>query len=96
VAHALTDQIHIGTLRETFFVNQILNSFTHWPSQSGQPLQTADSGDFLVNGEHTFEIGGKNKGNKQIQGIDNAFIAADETVVGFGNRIPLWIFGFLY
>lgn len=96
LAHALTERINTGTLRETFFVNQILNAYTHYPRQSGQPIHTADRGDFLVNEEFTFEIGGKNKGIRQIQGVDDAFIAADEIETGFRSKIPLWLFGFLY
>jgi hypothetical protein len=56
---------------------------------------TARQGDFVVNETYTFEIGGRNKGGKHIQGLENAFIAADEVESGFGNRIPLWLFGFL-
>jgi hypothetical protein len=56
---------------------------------------TARQGDFVVNETYTFEIGGRNKGGKQIQGLENAFIAADEVESGVGNRIPLWLFGFL-
>jgi len=67
-----------------------------WPARSEQPLRTAAKGDFLVNGKFTFEIGGRNKGSAQIKGIDNAFIAVDETEAGFGAKIPLWLFGFLY
>ncbi|MCF8044362.1 MAG: AAA family ATPase [Desulfarculaceae bacterium] len=96
LSHTLTDKTHVGTLRETFFVNQLLNAHTHQPSQFEQPVKTADKGDFLVNEEFTFEVGGKNKGNGQIKGIDNAFIAADEIETGFGPKIPLWLFGFLY
>ena len=96
LSHTLTDKTHVGTLRETFFVNQLLNAHTHQPSQFTQPIKTADKGDFLVNKEFTFEVGGKNKGSGQIKGVDNAFIAADEIETGFGPKIPLWLFGFLY
>ncbi len=96
LAHALTEQIHTGTLRETFFVNQLLNAHAGCLPRSDQPIRTSDKGDFLVNEAYTFEIGGKNKGTRQIQGIGNAFIAADETETGFGSKIPLWLFGFLY
>jgi hypothetical protein len=44
----------------------------------------------------TFEVGGKNKGNSQIKDIANAYIAADNIENGFANKIPLWLFGFLY
>ena len=41
-------------------------------------------------------IGGKNKTSPQISGLTNAFIAADDIEYGYGNKIPLWYFGFLY
>lgn len=41
-------------------------------------------------------IGGKNKTRKQITGIENAFIAADNIEYDYQNKIPLWLFGFLY
>ncbi len=56
----------------------------------------ANSGDFLVNEKFIFEIGGKNKGFKQVKDIENSFIAADDIEAGYGNKIPLWLFGFLY
>ncbi|UNY97879.1 AAA family ATPase [Zhouia spongiae] len=81
------DKVDIGSLRETFFVNQLV--YNH-------QLEYADKGDFVVDGIYTFEIGGKNKTNQQIKGMTNAFIAADEIEYGFHNKIPLWMFGFLY
>ena len=60
-------------------------------------------GDFLVDNRYLFEIGGKNKGFKQtsvplegIKDIENSFVVADDIEVGSGNKIPLWLFGFLY
>jgi hypothetical protein len=50
----------------------------------------------LVDGKYLVEIGGKQKGNKQIYGIENSFVAADDIEYGFDNKIPLWLFGFLY
>ncbi|MEM6318459.1 MAG: AAA family ATPase [Bacteroidota bacterium] len=76
-----------GTLRETFFLNQ--TSYQH-------TVQAPNKGDFLVNQNYLFEIGGKNKKNKQIPGIENAFVVADDIEIGVGNQIPLWLFGFLY
>jgi hypothetical protein len=52
--------------------------------------------DFLIDKRYTFEIGGKAKTSKQIEGITNSYIAADGIEYGFANRIPLWLFGFLY
>ena len=52
--------------------------------------------DFLVDNIFTFEVGGKNKGFEQIKDLKNSFVAADDLEVGFANKIPLWLFGFLY
>jgi len=76
-----------GTLRETFFLNQLQESHT---------ISWSDKSDFLVDNKYTFEIGGKNKTRKQITGIENAFIAADNIEYDYQNKIPLWLFGFLY
>ena len=76
-----------GTARETFFVNQC--SLNH-------KLNVAPAGDFIVDDSITFEVGGKSKTKKQIAGLKNAFIAADDLEIGFSIRIPLWLFGFLY
>ena len=80
-------EINKGTLRETFVMNQLIHSHA---------LTYPKSGDFLIDGYYTLEIGGKNKTQKQIVNINNAFIAKDEIETGMGNSIPLWIFGFLY
>lgn len=76
-----------GNIRETFFINQL--SFRHLTEYTKQ-------GDFRVNGIYTFEVGGANKSNKQIDHIQNSYIAADTLEYGSGNKIPLWLFGFLY
>jgi predicted AAA+ superfamily ATPase len=78
---------NIGNLRETFFANQL--NYKH-------QLHYVDKADFLVNNIYTFEIGGKDKKQSQIKHIENAYIAADDIVYGFNNKIPLWLFGFLY
>ena len=77
----------IGTLRESFFASQLsFNSSIYY----------VDQGDFLVDERYTFEIGGKNKSFKQIKDVKESFVVADEIEIGFQNRLPLWIFGFLY
>jgi hypothetical protein len=73
-------------LRETFFLNQLRT--TH---KVNYPV----SGDFLVDSTYTFEVGGKNKNNKQIYNHNNGYLAIDDIETGFGNKIPLWLFGFL-
>lgn len=76
-----------GNVRETFFANQV--------SHANQ-LTYTEQGDFLVNNNYIFEIGGKNKTTKQISNLPSAFIVADDIEYGFKNTIPLWLFGFLY
>ncbi len=80
-------QANIGTLRETFFLNQLSESHT---------VTYPDAGDFLIDEKYHFEVGGKNKTQKQIAGIENTFIVSDNIEFGVGNKIPLWLFGFLY
>ncbi|SFV56200.1 ATPase component BioM of energizing module of biotin ECF transporter [hydrothermal vent metagenome] len=82
-----TSKADIGTVRETFFMNQINKDFG---------LIAPKRGDFLVDEKFTFEIGGKNKSFKQIKDMECSFVASDEIERGFANRIPLWLFGFLY
>ena len=54
-----------------------------------------DRGDFVVNDDWAFEVGGASKTSAQLQG-GKGFVAADDIEVGFENKIPLWLFGFLY
>lgn len=85
--YALGSRINEGTLRETFFLNQLsLNHDVYAPSQ----------GDFLVDNKYLFEVGGKNKTFEQIKDMQDSFLAVDDTEVGSRNRIPLWMFGLLY
>lgn len=76
-----------GAIRETFFLNML--SVNHSISAPGK-------GDFLVNDEITFEIGGRNKTEDQIREIEKAWLALDNMEIGQGRKIPLWLFGFLY
>lgn len=80
--------VNDGTQREAFFVNQL--NYQH------RVEYTSSQADFLVDGKYTFEVGGKSKDGKQIANLENAFIAADGIEHPFGNKIPLWCFGFLY
>ena len=77
---------HKGNIRETFFLNQL---------KVKQEVITSPVADFLV-GRYTFEVGGKNKGLKQIQGLKNAFIVKDDIELGYLNTLPLWQFGLTY
>ena len=56
---------------------------------------TSPVADFLI-GNKTFEVGGKNKGQKQIEGVENGYIVKDDIENGFLNVIPLWQLGMMY
>jgi len=85
--YALCDKVKTGTIRETFFVSSV---------KSQADLKFSKNGDFSVNDRYTVEVGGKNKGRKQIKEIDNSFLVLDNIEYGTKGRIPLWLFGFLY
>ena len=76
-----------GNLRETFFFNQL--------KIIGNVNSTA-KGDFIVDNKYVFEVGGKGKKFTQIAAIPNSYLAIDDIEIGFGNKIPLWMFGCLY
>ncbi len=87
--HAISSRmpLEIGNLRETFFLNMV---------ETSHKVSSPAQGDFLVDGRYTFEIGGKSKDFSQIKDIKNSFLGVDNTEIGVGNKIPLWLFGFLY
>jgi hypothetical protein len=51
---------------------------------------------YLVDGEYSFEIGGREKGQKQVSGLNSACIVKDGIESGGGNVLPIWMFGLLY
>ena len=85
--YALSPQIDTGTLRETYFFNQL---------SQGHEVHYPKSGDFLVDRKYLFEVGGKGKTFDQIKDIPDSYLAVDNTETGHRNRIPLWIFGLIY
>ncbi|MBU1172005.1 MAG: AAA family ATPase [Proteobacteria bacterium] len=94
--YAIADQANTGSMRELFFVNQLKNAHSSHPSLVEHCVELSGKADFIVNSHYTFEIGGKNKVFQQISGVENSFVVADDIEVGFKNKIPLWLFGFLY
>lgn len=86
--YALSQHTDIGTLRETFFYNQLI--------ASGHEVLLAKQGDFTVNRKIVFEVGGAGKTFKQLSGIEFGYLAIDNIEVGDGHRVPLWMFGFMY
>ena len=84
---ALTVSPDKGTLRETFFVNQLSTiADVNYPK----------NGDFLIDHRYVFEVGGKNKNFDQIKDIPDSYLAIDNVETGYGSRVPLWMFGLLY
>lgn len=77
----------LGGLRETFFVNQV---------SSIHKVSLHDKGDFIIDDQWIIEVGGSGKNDEQIRGLKEAYLAADGIKVGFANKIPLYLFGFLY
>ena len=85
--YAFNRNPEIGTIRETFFFNQ---------TRHGHNLNHPQKGDFLIDGKYTVEVGGADKTFDQIKDLPNSYLAIDDVEFGRGNRIPLWLFGFLY
>ena len=77
---------NVGNVRETFFLNQMRVKYEVYSSKEA---------DFMIDG-FTFEIGGKNKGQKQIVNVDKGFIVKDDIEIAYQNIIPLYHFGFIY
>ncbi len=84
--YAYCNESETGTIREVFFMSMI----------DEDRLTIHNKGDFLIDEKYIVEVGGKNKSFNQIKDMQNSFIVADDMEVGFGNKIPLWLFGFLY
>jgi hypothetical protein len=85
--YCLSSHIDVGTLRETFFYDQL---------RCVSEVLLPKKGDFMLNREYLFEVGGKNKTFEQIKDEPKSFLAVDDVETGHFNRIPLWLFGFLY
>jgi predicted AAA+ superfamily ATPase len=93
---AISHDINIGTAREVFFVNQLKSANQNAARLLDDYLLLSNSGDFIIDGKWIVEVGGKNKSFNQIKDLANSFVVADDIEVGFGAKIPLWLFGFLY
>lgn len=85
--YALSAKVSEGTMRETFFANQVGAVTT---------LTMPKQGDFMADGKYLFEVGGSYKTFDQIANLPNSYLAIDDIEIGNGNRIPLWMFGCLY
>ena len=83
----VSTHIDKGTLRETFFYDQMRNI---------SEVLLPKKGDFMVNREYLFEVGGKGKTFEQIKDEPKSYLAVGDIETGHFNRIPLWMFGLLY
>ena len=77
-------------MRETFLFQQLVST-EHVVEYAGYK-----QGDFRVDKDIVIEVGGPDKGFKQIKEQTNAFVAADGIDTAINRKIPLWAFGFLY
>ena len=77
---------NIGNIRETFFFNQMRANYEVYSSREA---------DFKID-DFTFEIGGKNKSQRQIANIENGIVVKDDIEITYKNIIPLFQFGFTY
>ncbi|CAA6802138.1 MAG: ATPase component BioM of energizing module of biotin ECF transporter [uncultured Sulfurovum sp.] len=84
--YAYCNNANIGTIQEVFVMSMIDEDLLEIPSK----------GDFRIADKYLVEVGGKNKSFKQIKDIPDSFVLADDIEVGFGSKVPLWLFGFLY
>jgi hypothetical protein len=75
-----------GSIRESFFINQV---------EALKTVTYTATGDFAV-ADDIFEVGGKNKQQSQQKNNKRFFVAADDIEIGHEHKIPLWMFGLLY
>lgn len=80
------EKSNIGNLRETFFFNQM---------RVKNEVISSQIADFVIE-NYTFEVGGKNKKQNQIEKDSKSFIVKDDIEYGYRNVIPLWVFGLNY
>jgi hypothetical protein len=80
-------ETNIGSVRESFFMNQV---------RVNNPIKFSNTVDFIVSEKYNIEIGGKNKTKKKLVGLENAYTVVDNIEIGYGNQIPLWLFGMTY
>jgi len=83
-----TTPVKTGTARECFAVNQLGYGHT---VEYGKA-----QGDFRVDGRWTFEVGGESKSFNQIADVPDSYVLSDDIEMPRGNKLPLWMIGFLY
>lgn len=91
-----TKKTNASNLRETFFINQLDNYYKNNNAFNDAGIVVRKQGDFFCQEKYTFAVGESNKDFQQIKGIENAFVVSDELEIGCEDKVPLWLFGFLY
>lgn len=86
IFNLIGDKSNIGNLRETFFFNQM---------RLKNEVISSKKADFVID-NYTFEIGGKNKQQTQIEKDGKSYVVKDDIEFGYLNVIPLWAFGLNY
>lgn len=81
-----SEEANIGNVRETFFFNQL---------RVNQDVITSSAADFQI-GKYTFEVGGKNKKQKQLKNVTDGFVIKEDIETGYLNVLPLWTLGINY
>ena len=77
---------NIGNVRETFFFNQ---------ARVVSDVIASKISDFTID-DKTFEVGGRTKGQIQLQGVEKGYLVKDDIEWGSMNVVPLWQFGMMY
>ena len=85
--YCLTPRVDSGTMRETYLASQV---------GAGHTMYMPNQGDLVVDGRWLFEVGGKGKGFSQIKDIEDSYVVSGDMEIGYGNKIPLWLFGLMY
>lgn len=80
------ETVEIGNVRETFFLNQM---------RVRHSVAASAASDFEI-GEYTFEVGGRNKGKRQVADVPNGYVVKDDIEFGYQRTLPLWAFGLTY
>ena len=86
IFNLVRDKSDVGNLRETFFFNQM---------RVKNEVISSRKADFVID-NYTFEVGGKNKQQNQIEKDGKSFVVKDDIEYGYRNVIPLWTFGLNY
>ena len=78
------EEVNKNVARESFFFNQLQKD-----NKVNAGIKNAH---FLVNQSYHFRI----EDNMKFKNSADMYYAVDQTKIGEGNLIPLWLFGFLY